>query len=95
MTRVSSGGWLFTRGPQSVRLMREEKLEGCVRLVEYGPGPEVETYEFPELTECITRQAEIEQNLLAAGYQLEQPSADRRAEYGTWSGPDHRRAASG
>ena len=93
MTEIPDAGWLFTRGSESIRLVREENSKGC-RLFLYGPGTEVATHEFADVTECIRRQAEIEQSLLAAGYQLAQSPSDRRSEHGTWRGPDHRRAAS-
>ena len=93
MTGIPEAGWLFTRGSESVRLVRAEDSKGC-HLFLYGPGTEVVTHEFADVTECMKRQAEIEQNLLAAGYQLAQPSSDRRSEPGIWRGSDHRRAAS-
>jgi hypothetical protein len=86
-------GWLFTRGLQSVRLVREENPRGC-RLYLYGPGTDVVAHEFADVVECMKRQAQIEQSLLAEGYQLAQASADRRGEHETWRRPDHRRAAS-
>jgi hypothetical protein len=49
------------------------------------------THEFADITECVKRQAEIEQHLKAAGYQLVRSASDRRREPGTWHGPDHRR----
>jgi hypothetical protein len=85
--------WLYTRGSESVRLLRAENSQGC-RLFLYGPGSEVVTHEFAGVTECMKRQSEIEQNLSAAGYQLAQPSAERRGEQAAWRGSDHRRAAS-
>jgi hypothetical protein len=91
MTSIRNAGWLFTRGSQSIRLVREENSNGC-HLFIYGPGTEVVTHEFANVAECMKRQAEIEQNLLGSGYQLEQSSSDRRGEHGTWRGPDHRRA---
>jgi len=93
MIGTTESGWLFTRGPQSVRLVREENSKGC-RLFLYGPGTDVVTHEFKDVTECMRRQHEIEQDLLAAGYRLARPSADRRSEHGAWGGPDHRRAES-
>jgi hypothetical protein len=39
----------------------------------------------------MKRQAEIEQNLLAEGYQVAQSSSDRRSDHSTWHGLDHRR----
>jgi hypothetical protein len=93
MTGIPPECWLFTRGPQSVRLVREENSKGC-RLFLYGPGTKIVTYDFSDVTECMKGQAEIEQTLLAEGYQLAQLPSDRRGEHGTWSGPDHRRVAS-
>ena len=90
MTGIPTECWLFTRGPQSVRLVREENSKGC-RLFLYGPGTEIATHEFADVTECMKRQAEVEQALQAAGYQLAQPS-DRRSEHRR--GADDRRAAS-
>jgi hypothetical protein len=57
----------------------------------YGPGTEVVTHEFTDVTECMKRQAEIERSLMAEGYQVAQSPSDRRSEHGTWYGPDHRR----
>lgn len=93
MRGIPDASCLFTRGSDSVRLVREEDSKGC-RLLLYGPGTEVVTHMFADITECMKRQAEIEQNLQAAGYHLAQASSNRRTERGMWSGPDHRRAAS-
>jgi hypothetical protein len=90
MTGIPEAGWLFTRGSESVRFVREENSKGC-RLFLYGPGSEVVAHEFADVTECMKRQAEIERNLVATGYQLAQPASDRRGDHGTWEGPDHRR----
>ena len=51
-----------------------------MRLLVQGPGPEIATHEFGDVVECMKRQAEIEQHLLASGYQLPGPPADRRDE---------------
>src|SRR5437016_2313656 len=56
--------WRYTRGSQSVRLVRHGTADGCERLVVYGPGTEVSTYQFANVAECMKRQAEIENNLL-------------------------------
>lgn len=87
MTQTSELDWLYTRGSESVRLVRQEHSESC-RLSLHGPGTELVTHEFADVTECMKRQAEIEQSLLAAGYQLAQPSSNRRSEDGTWRGLD-------
>ena len=52
-----------------------------------GRGNDVATYEFADLNECRRRQAEIEQSVLAAGYQLAQVSSERRREQGYGTGP--------
>ena len=88
MTAIQSEYWLFTRGSQSVRLVREEDAKGC-RLVLYGPGTRIVTHTFADVTECMKRQADIEQTLLGEGYQFAQ-SSDRRGEHGTWCGHDRR-----
>jgi hypothetical protein len=93
MTRMSESGWLYTRGAESVRLVREEDSTGC-RLSLHGPGTALVIHQFADVTECMKRQAEIERHLLAEGYQLTQPSSNRRNDEGTWRGPDQRRAAS-
>jgi len=93
MRAIRESGWLYTRGAESVRLVREESVKGC-RLLLYGPGTEVVTHEFADVTECMSRQAVIEMRLLATGYQLAQASSDRRREHPMWHGADQRRAAS-
>jgi hypothetical protein len=57
--------WLNSRGPQSVRLVRAEAPDDC-RLFVYGPETDTVTYDLADVTECMRRQAEIEQRLLAA-----------------------------
>ena len=93
MKGIPGSDWLYTRGPQSVRLVREETSNGC-RLFLYGPGTDVVMHEFANVAECMKRQAEIEQGLLAAGYQLTQLSSGRRNEHGSWQGSEQRRSAS-
>ena len=95
MTEIPNGGWLYTRGAASVRLVRQERSTGC-HLFVVVPGSEVVIHEFANLAHCMKRQAEIEQNLLAAGYHLTQPSdsSEPRNEDRLWRSPDDRRAAS-
>lgn len=83
--------WLFIRGPRSVRLERDDNV-GYVHLSVSGPESDLVTYEFPDLSECRRRQAEIELRVLAAGYHLAQASSERRREQGMRRGGDHRRA---
>jgi hypothetical protein len=84
-------GWLFTRGSQSIQLIREEHSTGC-RLLIHGPGTEIVTLDFGDVTECMRGQATIERSLYAEGYQLTQLSSDRRSQGGAWQGGDQRRA---
>lgn len=85
--------WLYTRGAQSVLLVREEHSNGC-RLVVHGPGTDIAIHAFLNIAGCMKHQAEIEMNLQASGYQLTTTSSDRRRARRTGRGPDHRRAAS-
>ena len=84
--------WVFTRGSDSIRLVRQEHAMGC-RLFLYGPGTETVAYEFGDLTECMRRQAEIEQTLLAEAYQVVQQSSDGRRDDAIWLVPDQRGSA--
>jgi hypothetical protein len=93
MSSSQGDAWLFTRGADSVRLLREERSDSCV-LVVHGPAAEVVTYAFANVAECMKRQPAIEQQLLAEGYQLAQPASDRRSEPRMERVPDHHRAAS-
>jgi hypothetical protein len=88
MTQLS---WLYARGAQSVRLVREENAEGC-HLVVHGPEAEIATYAFPNVAECMKRQAEIETGLQAAGYQLDTTSSDVAAHAGDRVAPSNVRS---
>ena len=84
--------WLFTRGVQSVRLVREEDATRW-RLSVLGPGTEVVIQEFASMGECMSRQGDVEQRLLAEGFQIERAPSERRRDHGMWHGADPRRAA--
>ena len=90
MTGIPESRWLFMRGAQSVRLVREQDSTRW-RLSVFGPGTEVAVREFDNLAECMKRQAEVEQSLLAEGYQV--APSDRRSDHGTLHGSDQRRTA--
>jgi len=70
--------WLFVRGSESVRLMRASTPEGGTRLIVYGPGNSQTTHEFEDDSSCTTLQSELERQLVADGYALEQ-FTDRRS----------------
>ena len=89
MTDIPRETWLFTRGSDSVRLVREETAHGCLLFV-YGPGTKTTTHAFANVPDCMKRQAEIEQNLLGEGYQFGGTPSDRRSSPGQRSGADHR-----
>ena len=93
MTGIPDAGWLFTRGAESVCLVREEDSTRW-RLSVFGPGSEVVIREFADVAECMKGQAGIERGLLAEGYQVAQAPLDRRSDHGIWHGSDHRRPAS-
>jgi hypothetical protein len=93
MTGIPDTRWLFTRGIESIRLVRRGDSTRCYLAV-YGPGAGVETYEFENVAECMKRQAEIEQRLITAGYHVAISPPDRRNEHGSWQGIDQRRTAS-
>ena len=89
MTEIPRETWLFTRGADSVRLVREERPHGCLLFV-YGPGTKTTTYGFANVPDCMKRQAEIEQKLLGEGYQFAGSASERRSSPGQSSGADHR-----
>ena len=71
---------LFTRGPQSVRLVRVGRPAGPVRLLVLGPGTSSSVYESPDAIDCVSYQSQIESALVGEGYQLASfASAERRA----------------
>lgn len=70
--------WLFIRGSESVRLIRASTPEGRARLLVYGPGNTQATHEFEDGSSCTARQSELERELVAGGFTLEQ-FTDRRS----------------
>jgi hypothetical protein len=70
--------WLFVRGFESVRLIRASTPEGRARLLVYGPGNTQVTLEFEDGSSCTARQSELERQLVADGFTLEQ-FTDRRS----------------
>jgi hypothetical protein len=69
--------WLFVRGSESVRFIRAATPEGGTRLLVYGPGNAQTTHEFRDDSSCTTLQSELERQLVADGFALEQ-FTDRR-----------------
>lgn len=87
--------WLFTRGSQSVRIVRVGRQNGSQRLLVNGPGSEASVHDSDDSIDCVRYQADIERRLVVQGFQLASfVSADRRGgrdRRGTLRGPDRRR----
>ena len=88
---ASDSARLFTRGTQSVRLVRESDVNGPVRLLVFGPATAGTKYEFHDVAECEMQEAVIERQLLGEGYELNPAAWERRRGHEEWSGPDRRR----
>ncbi|HXD19623.1 MAG TPA: hypothetical protein VN654_21565 [Vicinamibacterales bacterium] len=88
MTGLVETIWLFVRDAESVRVIRASTPEGRARLLVYGPGNRQATHEFQDGVTCTHMEAELERQLVADGYTLEQ-FTDRR------SGLDRRSAPRG
>jgi hypothetical protein len=87
--------WLFTRGSQSVRIVRITRPDGAQQLLVSGPGAESSVHDAEDPIFCVRYQADLERRLVSEGYQLasfisaeRRPSVDRR---GTIRGTDRRR----
>lgn len=70
--------WLFTRGDDSVRLVRVALKGGRFRLLILGPGVVRRVEEVPDVMTCAMQQAELERRLVAEGFRLEALRSDRR-----------------
>ena len=87
--------WLFTRGSQSVRIIRVGRPNGLQRLLVNGPGSEASVHETDDSIDCVRYQADIERRLVVQGFQLARfVAAERRAgrdRRDTLQAPDRRR----
>jgi hypothetical protein len=77
MTGLVETIWLFIRDAESVRVIRAATPEGRARLLVFGPGNTQATHEFQDGVTCTHMEAELERQLVADGYTLEQ-FTDRR-----------------
>lgn len=84
---VVEAAWLFTRGSESVRIVRTATRGGTVHLHIHGPGSATESHTYPDAIECMQQQSELERRLVAQGFTLERFTTDRREH------PADRRAA--
>jgi hypothetical protein len=71
--------WLFTKGPQSIRIVRAATLSGDVHLHIDGPGPARESHTFHDVMECMQYQADYERRIVSQGFTLERFTSDRRS----------------
>jgi hypothetical protein len=78
MTGLVETIWLFVKGSDSVRVIRAATPEGRARLLIYGPGNTQATHEFQDGVTCTERESQIERDLVADGFTLEQ-FTDRRS----------------
>ena len=87
--------WLFTRGSQSVRIVRVTQPNGAQQLLVNGPGTESAVHQADDPIFCVRYQADLERRLVAEGYQLASfLSAERRTgrdRRGLMRGGDRRR----
>jgi hypothetical protein len=86
--------WLFTRGADSVRIIRTSDVSGAIRLVVRGSGYGDRSYEVADLLDCTILQSDVERELVADGFILDHFGSDRRRLPDRRSrsrGPDRRR----
>jgi hypothetical protein len=82
--------WLFTRGSESVRIIRVGMAIGGQRLLVNGPGTELAVHQSDDVMECVRHQSELERRLVGKGFRLERfATGERRA------GSDRRTALRG
>jgi hypothetical protein len=56
---VVEAAWLFTRGSESVRIVRTATRGGTVHLHIHGPGSATESHTYPDAIECMQQQSEL------------------------------------
>jgi hypothetical protein len=69
---------LFTRGPESVRIVRVSQATGEQRLLVNGPGSEAVVHELNDAMECARHESELERRLVAKGFRLEHYASGSR-----------------
>ena len=84
--------WLFTRGAESVRIVRAAAGAGIMHLHVQGPGNTTDSREFSDVLACMNYQSDLERRLVGEGYALEQFTSDRRDDAAArWPGARERR----
>lgn len=69
--------WLFRRGRQSVRIVRIGHRDSSLSLLVAGPGEEHVMHQFDDHMACAIQQCEIERQLAARDFHLEQMGRPR------------------
>ena len=85
--------WLFTRGMQSVRIVRATAPNRMFLQV-FGPEAWADAKVFDDVICCMRYQADVERHLVADGFSLERYVSERRTEgdrRGAARGADRRR----
>ncbi len=80
MLLTAEAAWLFTRGSQSVRIVRAAGPAGLTHLHVKGPDDAVDTREFMDVVACMNFEADLERRLIEEGFVLEHFTSDRRAD---------------
>ncbi len=81
--------WLFTRGAESVRIIRVNTSNGQTLLVN-GPGSDSTIHQADDTMECVRHQSELERRLVGKGFRLERVDSGNRRR-----GSDRRTALRG
>jgi hypothetical protein len=81
--------WLFTRGAQSVRIVRASGVDTRMMLHVHGPDAMANSHTFDDVITCMRYQADFERRLVGEGFSLERFVTERR------TGLDRRTAARG
>jgi hypothetical protein len=78
MLVIVETAWLFTRGTESVRIVRAAARDGMIHLLVQGPGTDADTRVFNDVLACMNYQADFERRLVTEGFSLEKFTSDRR-----------------
>ena len=73
---------LFTRGSESVRIVRVRHRTGEQTLKVEGPGPDTESHDFRDVMDSAHYESELERRLVAKGFRLEQFAGGNRRSGG-------------
>jgi hypothetical protein len=75
---VAEAEWVFACGQQRVRIARVAHDDGRMQLIIDGLDGVSTVHDFANILGCVTRQASLERELVAAGFHLQQFFPERR-----------------